>query len=112
MTAPATNVNVCAAAVTIAPAVVHTTVALGLNAIAVMPVVVQPATDGFVTRVTMNVVRVFFRVMELSDAKVRVSTLLAMADVTFPLVLDAQLVLHAATLEASNEKPAVRGIAT
>ncbi len=111
VTAPATNVKVCAAAVTIAPAVVHTTVALGLNAIAVMPVVAQPATEGFVTRVTVKVVRVFFKVMELSDAKVRVSTLLARAAVTFPEVVDAQFALQAAALEASNENPA-RGIAT
>jgi len=112
VTAPETNVNVCAAAVTIAPAVVHTTVVLGLNAIAVMPVVVKPAPDGFVTRVTVNVVRVFFKVMELSDAKVRVSTLFARAAVTFPEAVEAQLLLHAATLEASKENPAVRGIAT
>ena len=74
--------------------------------------VAQPAADAFVTSVTVKVkiVSVSFRAMEMSN-KVRISTLLAMAAVTFPLEVDAQMALHAATLQPSNEKPAT-GIAT
>lgn len=97
VTEPATNVTVCAPAVTIAPAVVHTTVAVGLNAIAVMPVVAQPAAEGVVTRVTVKVVSVFLKEMELSDANVRVRTPLARAAVTFPAEEEPQLAVQVAT---------------
>ena len=91
-----------------APAVVQTTVVKGLNAVPVIPVVVHPALAGVVTRVTVNVVRVFFKDKADSADKVRVSTPFVRAAVTFdPLT---QLAVQEAAELVSNEKPG-RGIA-
>jgi len=109
VTEPAMNVNVCAPVATIASAVVHTTVVVGLKVVPVIPAVVHPRAVGVVTRVTVNVVSVFFKAMAEVADKVRVSTPLARAAVTVDP--EAQLVVQEATELASNEKPE-RGMAT
>lgn len=114
VTEPATNVKVCAVPglavpAMIAPAVVHTTVVVGLKVVPVIPAVVHPRAVGVVTRVTVNVVSVFFKAMAEVADKVRVSTPLARAAVTVDP--EAQLVVQEATELASNEKPE-RGMAT
>jgi len=104
-------VKTCAAAAITDPAVVQTTVVLGLKATPLIPVVGHPADAGLVTDVIVKVVSVFLREMELSVASVNVRTPLAMTAVTLPAVLDAQLAVHVATLAASSVNPA-KGNAT
>ena len=96
---------------TMAPAVVHTTVADGLNAIPLIPVVAQPAVAGVVTPTSVKVVSTFFELMKLSDVKVRVSTPFARAAVALPTALSKQLAEHATVKEESSENP-TSGIAT
>jgi len=113
VTEPATNVKTVAPVATMAPAVVHTTVVEGLNTVAMIPVVAQPAVAGVVTPVRTMLVRMFFVTKKLSLAKVRVRTPLARAAVTFPAVVETQLELdaHATDTVESSENP-TSGIAT
>ena len=112
----ATNVKTVAPVATMAPTVVHTTVAEGFNTVAMIPVVAQPAAAGVVTPVRTMLVKMFFVEKKLSLVKVRVRTLLARAAVTFPAAVRAQLApdpdaAHATDRVESSENP-TRGIAT
>jgi len=118
VTEPATNVKVVEdeLTATMAPAVVHTTVVEGLNTVAMIPVVAQPAVAGVVTPVRTMLVKMFFVTKKLSLVKVRVRTPLARAAVTFPAVVRAQFApgldaAHATDTVESSENP-TRGIAT